>query len=252
MEPGNHRNWGGLKMSTGFLKGKWIYALLTIPVVFAILALRYHDFLFKAGVAGAGIVLLMVLCWGRLKETKDVWMIILALLFSIGGDWFLSNRRGDISMFVAGIGLFFVAHIGYLTYALMNGQLNKTFTFILLAAYLLFFFLKLYPSIEDRVLLFAALVYTLISCFSLGAAAGINGNTIRKWVYFFGILMVLLSDTIIAFSEFTEYGDFGFLILPTYYLAQISVTLSLMMKRMKINHKSSVFFVLCFGLNNRP
>lgn len=218
-------------MSTGFLKSKWIYGLLAIPVVFAILALAYHDFVFKAGVAGAGIVLLMVLYSGTLKKTKDVWMIILALLFSIGGDWFLSNRRGDVSMFVAGISLFFVAHIGYLTYALMNGRLNKAFTFTLLAAYLLFFFLKLYPSIENHVLVFAALVYTLISCFSLGAAVGIRRNSAEKWIYFFGILMVLFSDTIIAFREFTEYDNLKFLILPTYYLAQISVTLSLMMKR---------------------
>jgi uncharacterized membrane protein YhhN len=221
-------------MSTGLLKNKWIYGLLGIPVVSAILALIYHDFAFKAGVAGAGIILLMILYSGKLKEARDVWMIMIAFLFSIGGDWFLSNRHGDISMFVAGIGLFFLAHIGYLSYGLMNGRLNRAFTFILLAAYLLFFFLKLYPSIGDRVLLFAALVYTLISCFSLGAAAGIRGNAVDKWVYFFGILMGLFSDTIIAFREFTEYGDLGFLILPTYYLAQISVTLSLMMKRMNV------------------
>jgi len=221
-------------MSTGFLKSKWVYGLLTIPVVFAILALAYHDFAFKAGVAGTGIILLLILYSGKLRETRDIWMIIVAFLFSIGGDWFLSNRHGDTNMFVAGIGLFFIAHIGYLTYGLMNGRLNKAFTVTLLTAYLLFFFLKLYPSIGDRVLLFAALVYTLISCFSLGAAAGINGNAVDKWVYFFGILMVLFSDTIIAFSEFTEYGDLGFLILPTYYLAQISVTLSLMMKRMNV------------------
>ena len=221
-------------MSTGLIKNKWIYGLLGIPVVSAILALIYHDFAFKAGVAGAGIILLMILYSGKLKAARDVWMIMIAFLFSIGGDWFLSNRHGDISMFVAGIGLFLLAHVGYLSYGLMNGRLNRAFTFILLAAYLLFFFLKLYPSIENHVLVFAALIYTLISCFSLGAAVGIKRNSVEKWIYFFGIFMVLFSDTIIALREFASCDGLKFLILPTYYLAQISVTLSLMMKRMNV------------------
>lgn len=210
---------------------KWIYGFLLIPLASAILALAFHDFVFKAGVAGTGIMLLIVFYRKKLREARDVWMIILAFLFSIGGDWFLSNRHGEVGMFVAGIGLFFVAHAGYLAYALLNGRLNRPFTLILLTAYLLFFFLKLYPSIDDRVLMIAALVYTLISCFSLGAAAGIRGNGIAKWIYCFGILMVLFSDTIIAFREFTNYHDLGFLILPTYYLAQISITVSLLIKR---------------------
>lgn len=218
-------------MTTIRLNSKWIYGLLLIPLAFAILALAFHDFVFKAGVAGAGMILLIVFYWKELRKARDVWMIILAFLFSIGGDWFLSNRHGDVDRFVAGIGLFFVAHTGYLTYALLNGRLHKTFTFALLTAYLLFFFLKLYPSIDDPVLMVAALVYTLISCFSLGAAAGIKGNGLDKWIYCFGILMVLFSDTVIAFREFTSYRDLGFLILPTYYLAQISVTISMILRR---------------------
>jgi uncharacterized membrane protein YhhN len=225
-------------MSKELLRGKWFYSLLLFSVVSAILALVYHDFAFKAGVAGTGIILLVVLYYRELKKVRDIWMIMAAFLFSIGGDWFLSNRHGDNNMFIAGIALFFIAHIGYLSFALMNGRLNRIFTLILLAAYLLFFFLKLYPSIDDRVLMFAVLVYILISCFSLGAAAGIKADPLFKWIYFFGILMVLFSDTIIAFREFAAYDNLKFLILPTYYLAQISVTFSLIMKRMNVKKLS--------------
>ena len=42
------------------------------------------------------------------------------------------------------------------------------------AAYLLFFFVKLYPELDDTVLLIAVLLYLLISCLSLGAAFGIK------------------------------------------------------------------------------
>ena len=211
-------------------KSKWIYSLLLIPIISAILALHYHDFAFKSGVAGGGILILFIMYFNQLRQTKDVWMIFGAFLFSIGGDWFLSNRHGETGMFVAGIALFFFAHVGYLSFALMNGRINKVFTIILLVGYLAFFFLKLFSSIEDKVLMTAALIYLLISCFSLGAATGIKAEPIVKWAYVFGIMMVLFSDTIIAFREFAAYKQLSFLILPTYYLAQISITFAVMRK----------------------
>ena len=218
-------------MNTKPLCGKWTFGLLVIPVLSAILALINHDFAFKAGVAGSGIILLGVFYRKDIGARKDIWAVIAAFLFSIAGDWFLSNRHGDTTRFIAGIALFFVAHIGYLSYALMNGRLNRILTIILLAGYLVFFGLKLYPAIDNRTLMFAVFVYMLISCISLGAAGGIKAAPVVKWVYFFGISMVVFSDTIIAFREFTAYDQLSWLILPTYYLAQISVTLSLMIRK---------------------
>ena len=216
------------------LRRRWVYGLLLIPIISAILAVRFHDFGYKSGVAGGGILILLFLYFNQLKKAKEVWMIFGAFLFSIAGDWFLSNRHGDVGMFVAGIALFFFAHVGYLSFALLNGRMNRNFTIVLLIGYLLFFFLKLYPSIDNQLLMSATLIYLLISCFSLGAAMGIKGDPIVKWAYVFGIVMVLFSDTIIAFREFAGYKQMGFLILPTYYLAQISVTFSLIRKYLSL------------------
>lgn len=218
-------------MNRETLNGKWTYGLLIIPVISAILALVYHDFFFKAGVAGFGIILLVVLYRKHIKTSKDILAVIAAFAFSIAGDWFLSNRHGNNNMFIAGIAMYFVAHIGYLSFALMNGGFNRMLTVILLVGYLIFFGLELYPSIDDKALLFSVFVYMLISCFSLGAAGGIKTSPVVKWGYFFGIFMVLFSDTIIALREFTGYDQLTYLILPTYYLAQISVTLSLMVRK---------------------
>ena len=104
---------------------QWVYGLLFIPFISAILALNHFGFLFKSGVAGAGILILFYLYSGELKQSKDVWAIVAAFLFLIGGDWFLSNRNGEVIMFIGGIALFFIAHVGYLTFALMNGRLNR-------------------------------------------------------------------------------------------------------------------------------
>jgi len=210
---------------------KWLYALLLIPLTSAILALLHFGFFFQAGVAAAGILILMIVYFKQLRVSRDVWMVIAAFMFSIGGDWFLSNKKEDAGMFIAGIILFFFAHAGYLLYALMNGRIHKTVTLTVLAAYLVFFFFVLYPSIDNKALMFASLVYLLISCVSLGAAAGLQTTSMVKWAFIFGIFLILFSDTIIAFKEFVKYRELNFLILPTYYLAQISITFALMRKK---------------------
>lgn len=207
------------------------FFLLIIPIVLAILALNGFGFIFKSGTAGAGILILSFIYFKKLKHASDIWMIIGAFLFSIAGDWFLSNMKGDSGMFVTGIALYFVAHVGYLTFALMNGKIKWTFTGILIVAYLVFFFLKLFPSFDDSVLMVAALIYLLISCLSLGAAVGIKTSPAVRWSFVFGIVMILFSDTIISFKEFVGYQELNRLILPTYYLAHISITLSLLLKK---------------------
>ena len=215
-------------MNQTILKNNWIYSILLIPAILALLALNHFGFFFKSGSAGGGILIILLFYFKELLHKKDVWMIIAAFLFSIGGDWFLSHKHGDAGMFVAGIALFFVAHVGYLSYALLNGRIKWLFTMILLVGYLLFFALKIYPGIEDKTLMIAALIYLLISCFSLGAASGLQVGKWEKWAYILGIFLILFSDTIIAFKEFAGYKELNYLILPTYYLAHISITFSLM------------------------
>lgn len=210
-----------------WLKKNWAYGLLAISGILAILGVVTSNFLFKSGTAGMGIIIILILISTMKNPTKDVWMVIGAFLFSIIGDWFLSNMNGDASMFVKGIALFFLAHVGYLLYALMNGQIQWRFTVLLLTAYLVFFFLVLYPTFTDVPLMVASLIYLLISCFSLGAAIGMKGNATAKWSYVFGIVLIIFSDTIIAFKEFVDYHTFDFLITPTYYLAHIFITYSL-------------------------
>ncbi|MDR0748009.1 MAG: lysoplasmalogenase [Tannerellaceae bacterium] len=203
------------------------YCLLAIPVIFAALALTYHDFLFKAGVTGSCI--LIVLALGKTISRSNR-AIVLAFLFSIAGDWFLSNRHGQTERFILGIVLFFIAHVWYLQYALLKGRLHYIATAILLAGYLAFFIIVLYPAIPHLWLLASVLAYLLISCVSLGAAVGMNAAPPVKWIFVFGVAMIVFSDTIIALREFAGQEQLGFLILPTYYLAHISITLSLMKK----------------------
>jgi uncharacterized membrane protein YhhN len=134
-------------------------------------------------------------------------------------------------MFASGIGLYFVAHAGYLVYALRNGRLKKIFSSVVLGLYLIFFLLVLWPAIDEPILLYTTLIYLLISCLSLGASAGIESANTVKWSYFAGIALILFSDTIISFKEFTPYQELNFLILPTYYAAHMLITYALIIKQ---------------------
>jgi uncharacterized membrane protein YhhN len=213
-------------MKSMWIKNNWIYGVLLLSVISAVFALITSSFIFKSGTAGIGILIILILNFKKVKPSKDTWFIIGAFLFSIAGDWFMSNMNGDNTMFIKGIALFFIAHLGYLLFATFNGQIKWRFTSIVLALFLLFYFLVLFPSINDNILILASLIYLLISCFSLGAAVGIESDYVVKWTYVFGIFLVLFSDTIISLTEFLGYNMLDFLILPTYYLAHISITFS--------------------------
>lgn len=209
---------------------KTSYLLLLIPLVLAYFADNGYGFFFKAAVPGSCAIILAILYRKKLNTSPYIWFVIGAFVFSIAGDWFLSNKGDSFMMFSSGIGLYLIAHLGYMGFALLNGRIHKTFTIVLLAGYLLFFFLRLFHAIDDTVLMIATLLYLLISCFSLGAAVGTNLSFIVKWSYFLGVTLVLFSDTIIALYEFTGYRELNFLILPTYYAAHISVTFALLRK----------------------
>jgi hypothetical protein len=92
--------------------------------------------------------------------------------------------------------------------------------------FLIFYYLTLYPNILDKTLAFTVLFYLIVSCVSLGAAMGIRATPNIKTPYFIGIAFILFSDIIISFKEFMSFDSLNILILPTYYLAQISITIA--------------------------
>ncbi len=134
-----------------YIKSIKIYSLLLLPIISAFLALWYGEFILKSGSAGFGIIILFILFYKVLRRSKDVLLVVAAFFFSIIGDWFLSHRNGAPDRFIAGIVFFFLAHIGYLSFALLKGNVKWGFFMILLALYLFFYYWKLYPPIDNPV-----------------------------------------------------------------------------------------------------
>lgn len=208
------------------------FALLALPLLCAALALLTGRLPFKLGVPGlCALILLALLRCSPRVQSRGVWAVIVGFGMSMVGDFFLSNRPGHAHFFEAGIATFFVAHLGYLRYALLNGKLHRLALAILLAGFGSYFGLALAPAISDRVLWVASLLYLLISCVGFAAALGLKQPPRIKGLYVAGIGLVVFSDTVISFSEFLHYRDLDGWILPTYYLAHLAITSSILLRQ---------------------
>ena len=121
--------------------------LLILPALTAILALKTGYLPFKLGVPGlCALILLAGLRRAPGLRDQGVWALIAAFGMSMVGDFFLSNRPGHAHYFEAGIAAFFLAHLGYLRYALLNGALNRLALAVLLAGFVPYFGLALVPN----------------------------------------------------------------------------------------------------------
>jgi len=87
-------------MKSRWVKNNWIYGVLLLSVVSAILALLTSNFIFKSGTAGRGALIILMLHFQKVKPSQATWWIFGTFLFSIAGDWFLSNMKGDSAMFM--------------------------------------------------------------------------------------------------------------------------------------------------------
>ena len=148
--------------------------------------------------------------------------IILALLASMIGDYFLS--LGEKS-FIPGLLGFLGAHAGYLTAFLSLGGLNLPALFSAAILLLLFLLLVLRPRLEGLVMLAAVAAYIGLTVLVLSAAFGIQAPaTPAKGLFVAGALSIAVSDLFIAWNKFIKPIRLDeLLILSTYYFAQIAV-----------------------------
>ena len=125
--------------------------------------------------------------------------------------------------------LYFLAHIGYLLYIVMSFDINIAVFAVagaaLIAGYLAYYFVSLAKSVKG-VMSAAVLSYLVISCAVLALAVSIKAPVFVKVLTALGIALIVISDTIIAESDFLNHRRLAYLILPTYYAAQIFLSAS--------------------------
>lgn len=208
------------------------YLLLIIPIVFAIFAVKTNKYVFKA-LQTLSCIMIVVAVTVIVGDINRAWSLILAFLFSIIGDYFLSNKEKKDIYFIYGIGAYFLAHIMYLVFCVLL-KVNIVVLLVsfaaLLVIYLAYYAIRLKPAIEDKNLSMAVIAYLLISCGVLACAISSMTISIVKALVISSIALIVFSDTLIAEADFIGNKKLSFLILPTYYLAQILLTVVVLMQ----------------------
>lgn len=166
--------------------------------------------------------------------------VLLAFFFSWLGDNFLMVSHKDELFFFAGVGGFFMAQLSYIyIYSRYSeekrpGYLRKKP--LLIIPFLLYvggIYYVLLPGLEGMmkpVILVYALSLMGMSMMALNRRGRVNPRSFR--FVFFGSLLFLLSDSMIAINKFTaEFALAGFWIMITYISAQYLIMRGLVLEK---------------------
>ena len=201
----------------------WVYAaLLAIPLAAAALRCVRPWFALNAivSLSCAAIVL---------AARGAVSPLFFGLIVSVAADWFMAHKAGRTGWYLCGIGGFFAAHALFLWDVLLDASLAPLpfLAFALLAAgYGLYLARRILPRVSDARMRPAIVLYMLISAASLGFSLAVP-DAART----LGLLCIVLSDTLIAESDFAGNRAAGAWILPTYFLCHILLALSAVVER---------------------
>jgi uncharacterized membrane protein YhhN len=198
------------------------YLALIAPIFCAAIALRGGRWVLRCGVDITCIII--IAAFGA--DVPGSWILTAALIISMAGDFMLCHRESSNQRFVYGIILFLAAHVLYLVFCCINGSVNWAVFVVLLAGYGILYIRLLLPAIESKPLAAAAAGYLLISCLSMGAAAGLGLTRPAAWLFAIGIASLVFSDSLIAVREFLNKGLFlhRYIMMPTYYASHILIT----------------------------
>jgi len=196
--------------------------LYSISLVFALLflaTLHLTPYPFAYLVKTVPILSLAVLAFRNIAATKGV-LIGIGLLFSGCGDILL--EIDGTGLFVYGLGSFLVAHLFYIAAFIRQPAFKRSQLPILIGigVYGIAMGGLLFPRLGDMLIPVAAYLCIILA---MGIAATV-GSTNHKLV-FTGAVLFILSDSLIAVNRFLAPVPLsGYLIMTTYYLAQVFIT----------------------------
>lgn len=157
--------------------------------------------------------------------------VVLALVFSWGGDVFLMMN----DMFVAGLASFLIAHIFYITAYQKTGASKGRIKPIELAAFALYGFTLiwvLYPGLGG--MLIPVLAYALVLLtMGVWAFKRRGATVIASFRYVsVGVILFVISDSLIAVNKFTfDVPGERLLVMSTYIAAQFLIVQGLLKHR---------------------
>lgn len=209
----------------------WSWGLWALAVVLAWRAVGAERRDDRKGLAffkpAATLVLcLMVLIRALLGAAGAVvWLVVLALAFSVGGDVALLRR--DDRSFLVGLGFFLMAHLAYagsfsLRLSWRPSDLSWGLAVLGLVAVV---YAALWGGL-GRMRVPAALYALAIGLMLFRALVFGRRGSVQGMLTALGAVLFFVSDTLLAFGRFRRRRRAERYVLPTYYAAQALLALS--------------------------
>ncbi len=201
-------------------------AFLLVPVILLLMKGKWDKYIFNP------MITISCMAIAAFSGAHARTYVCIAYLFSVIGDFFLCHKKIHKDSYLFGIAGFFMAHLGYLIYALSNaaiGEASVAVASVLVIVYGAYLFIRLYPALDSVHMRIAVSMYMLISIAVFSCAFSMNLPIVNQIFFILGIFMILFSDTIISFSDFLGMRKWDKLIMPTYFLCHIFVCASLVL-----------------------
>ncbi len=155
------------------------------------------------------------------SNNKIKYLVIAALIGSWFGDIFLMFQGNNPLFFIFGLGSFLLAHVAYISvFRKFKRSVNNRLSFVIIivsigyTAGLLYF---LWPSLGEMTI--PVLLYAFV--LAVMGAVGVIQNLKLNNLIVFGVVLFVVSDSMIAYNKFAEaFSGSSFLIMLTYISAQ--------------------------------
>lgn len=167
--------------------------------------------------------------------------IFIGLVFGLFGDCFLMFLEVDPSFFMFGLASFLIGHLAYISAFYLDYKwhpsIEKKYTRIALVVFGLFclsFCLYLRPHLNEMKI--PVMIYAfVISCMGVMAVNRMGRvNTLSFNLIFWGAILFIVSDSILAFNKFVFPFEFaGIPIMITYMAAQYFITIGAVERKLK-------------------
>ncbi len=195
---------------------------LIVPVACAVMSIRTGTYYYNLGVTGACVVLLL-LCGQPMAYLP----LIVCLLVSMVGDYFMGHQQHSHRFYLYGIVSFLLAHCCLAWFAWDKLELSTWAMVIgalLAAGYGVYLSHRILPHAGNMAMRVALCAYAAISVLALVLAIALGWPTLPRVLFALGVLMIVFSDTVISECDFAEEDRLGFLIMPTYFSCHILIT----------------------------
>ena len=187
------------------------------------------------------ISLMLFVVFNTHLEGRFVKRIFAGLFFGLFGDCFLMFVHIDTNFFILGLISFLIGHILYISAFYLDYKwqigIEKKASWLALIIFGIFgigFYLYLNPYLDS--LKIPVMIYGLVISFMAFMAVNRKGrvNTLSFNLIFYGAILFLVSDSILAYNKFVLPIRFsGIAIMSTYMIAQYLITIGAVERKLK-------------------